>query len=378
MPLDLTNDELTTLLKQCPLIEADRVEIFNIETLSGGVLNQNLKIESSVGDFVFKIFNPVQLDPSAPATHREIYALQDYLAKSRFPIPPPLGFCENFKGHDILIMPFVEGKKPDINLRFLEQFGKMLANFHNHLIEYPGFKKVPNDVLIFLGEIGSSLWRSITKFQMGAEISYLATLFRYAFNTLKYPNLATLPHGINHGDLHLGNLIEDMEGQLVLLDLELCSDAPYLKDIANAICMLCFEERQGKSKFNTELALQLLNGYHTNRPLTPNEINLLPVFLKDRAWLERIGNHKLANEGKPAGSPFGEAEFKAIQKLISPLNWIPFAESLSTLITPPAHNEKVVPIHSPSLQMSSNRKHPLEPNPFNPLNPKFSRPQAKL
>ncbi|MFO1259399.1 MAG: phosphotransferase [Gammaproteobacteria bacterium] len=372
MPLRLTNDELMTLLKSCLNSQTEEIKIFNIETLSGGVLNQNLKLETNHGDFVIKIFSQVQLDPNAPATHQEIYSLQQHLANSHFPIPPPIGFHENFKGHDILIMPFVRGKTPDIHPEFLLRFGKMLADFHNQLAEYPRFKRAPNDVLIFLSELGNSLWRGITKFQIRAEISYSTNLFRYAFNTLKYPHLGALPHGINHGDLHLGNLLEDEEGRLVLLDLELCSDAPYLKDIANALCMFCFERNQGASEFNPEFALHLLSGYHLIRPLTKNEINLLPVFLKDRAWLERIGNHKLVNEGKPPGSPFAQAEFQAIQRLVSPEHWILFAQSVSTLVAPPPHHEQVNPIYPHLLvQMPGNSKPSLNSNPFSQPTPRL-------
>lgn len=327
MSLNLSCDDLLMILQQVDIPASDKLIINASEILSGGVLNQNMKVSTNAGTFVVKIFNATQLDPNATATHDEIYALHTYLSENTDYMPAPRGFLKQYQGYDIIVMDFIDGQTPLVNMQFMFDFGKTLANFHNHLSSRPDFKKKPNDILSFLTEVGSSLWRAVTKMQFRAEATYLGILFQYALSTLSYPNFNNLPSGINHGDIHLGNLLLDERDQLIILDLELGFVGPYLKDIANALCMLCFSNKHDPNAFNTELAQSFLSGYSFERPLLPLEINQLGIFLKDRAWLERIGNQKLINEGRAAGSPFTLAHFQAIHTLTAPAAWAEFSST---------------------------------------------------
>jgi Ser/Thr protein kinase RdoA (MazF antagonist) len=327
MPLNLSHDDLLIILQQVDIPPSDKIIINTSEILSGGVLNQNIKVSTNAGTFVVKIFNAAQLDPNATASHEEIYKLHAYLAENTRYMPAPRGFLKQYQGYDIFVMDFIEGQTPKIDMQFMFDFGKTLANFHNHLSMQPDFKKKPNDILSFLTEVGSSLWRAVTKMQFRAEATYLGILFQYALSTLRYPNFNNLPSGINHGDIHLGNLLLDQRDQLIILDLELGFVGPYLKDIANALCMLCFSNKHDPNAFNTELAQYFLSGYSFERPLLPLEINQLGIFLKDRAWLERAGNQKLINEGRAAGSPFTLAHFQAIHALTAPTAWAEFSRN---------------------------------------------------
>ncbi|MCS5709623.1 phosphotransferase [Candidatus Berkiella cookevillensis] len=293
--------------------------------LTGGVLNDVYKVETSAGSIIIKWYRDTQLDPSATATHEELFDLQKCLFEKKVSVPEPYAYLNNFRGNHVLVMEYIEGQSPtELNQKQAERIGALIANFHLATQKFPAFKTQPNDIKSFLSEIYQSICRGFSQRQPIRELSYLKTLFGYAFSTLWFEDNSKLPSGLRHADIHAGNILisEDIP---YLLDFELCLKGAFIDDIANAICMFCLGH---ETKMNEALLSALLTGYQSIRPITAQELDYLPTAFKNRIGLERVGNLKLNNLHMPNGSNFTEKSAKTLSHYISSGQWLNFRRKL--------------------------------------------------
>lgn len=321
----LTENDVIALFNQAKnqhaIFEADLIIKARPKRLTGGVLNDVYKVETSVGSIIIKWYRDTQLDPSATATHEELFYLQKCLFEKKVSVPEPYAYLNNFRGNHVLLMQYIEGQSPTkLNQKQAEQIGALIANFHQATQEFPAFKTQPNDIKSFLSEIYQSIRRSLSLRQPIREFSYLKALFGYAFSTLWFEDNSKLPSGLRHADIHAGNILMS-ENIPYLLDFELCVKGTFINDIANALCMFCLEE---ETKINETLLSALLTGYQSVRAITTQEFDYLPTAFQNRIGLERVGNLKLNNLHMPNGSNFTEKSAKTLSQYINNGQWLNF------------------------------------------------------
>ena len=104
----LTENDVIALFNQAKnqhaIFEADLIIKARPKRLTGGVLNDVYKVETSVGSIIIKWYRDTQLDPSATATHEELFYLQKCLFEKKVSVPEPYAYLNNFRGNHVLLM----------------------------------------------------------------------------------------------------------------------------------------------------------------------------------------------------------------------------------------------------------------------------------
>tara|TARA_R110002110_G_scaffold400317_2_gene616682 strand:+ start:36727 stop:37923 length:1197 start_codon:yes stop_codon:yes gene_type:complete len=307
------------------------------ELLVGGVLNDVYKVKVNNTEYVVKWMTGNNLDPSACGSNKELYDLQKHIAGLSEIVPKPYVFVGDFQGHDAIIMEYIGGIALGKDDMSAIRLGESISRFHEYAKDLPKFKTQPSDMRAVFSELKQWAKRLWQKGQVLKELEYLYTFFKYAFDTLFYPSDSKLPGGLIHGDLHENNILVCDESisldTIKLLDFDLVREDKYIKDIANAICMFCLPEIEGvqsssqRYQFDATFARNIIQGYQCTRTLSQAELDYLPVAILDRIRLEKVGNMKLRNEGKPPGSNFNAGRAKAMMKFLQD-EWTDFEDCL--------------------------------------------------
>lgn len=322
------------LIKDVPLTDVQ------VSSLSGGVLNDIFLVTCPEQRYVLKIFDPLRIDPQALATPKELFEVQQQLYAAGCAVPKPYAHIEN-EDLNITIMEFLENIQipHETSFALVQALGTSLAQFHLCLKDKTGFKKQPSDATALWGEIVEAGKRATQHCQHGREMTYLFHMSSYAYRVLlTYPSDQNLPKGMLHGDLHSANTLVNQQGKVFIIDNELMSYGPLIKDLAQAIVFYCIPEhvdgeRHYGYSFHTALCRALIQSYHALRPLTVEELDYLQVALQDRADLETLGNEKLANMKRPAGTPFNEERRMALMKVLEG-SWSNFIAEMKETLAP--------------------------------------------
>lgn len=87
-----------------------------------------------------------------------------------------------------------------------------------------------------------------------------------------------LPHCFVHGDIIDTNLMKNKKGKLFVIDFAVANYYPRIIELAVLLCDLFFDKNNPESFLsNFNLAL---NTYQRHLPLTPEEVKILPLFIK--------------------------------------------------------------------------------------------------
>lgn len=101
---------------------------------------------------------------------------------------------------------------------------------------------------------------------------------------------SSLPYGLIHGDLFRDNVLFEETELTGLLDYYSATMGPLLFDVAVTINDWCVTDDR---KLDPTRVTALLEGYNSIRPLTPQEHDLLPQYLRAAAlrfWISRLHN----------------------------------------------------------------------------------------
>lgn len=285
--------------------------------MTQGVLNQVYQLRLDLENFAVKWLNGKNLDPTACGSHQELYELHQHLYDNGVSVPQPFAYIKDIQGSPAILMKFIHGAPAEANSLNMLMLGRLIACFHDVTQDFPAFEKKPSDARAVLFEISQSFKRMWCQGNIRQELAYLWTFGKYAIGTVFYPSDDQLPGGFIHGDIHRDNVLKGNDDGLFLLDFDLVQEGKYIKDIANAICMFCLPETaEGQYQFDEQLALQIIKGYERVRELSDDEQQYLGVAILDRIGLEKVGNMKLRNEGKPPGTNFNAQRAIVMQQFL--------------------------------------------------------------
>ncbi|MDN3242039.1 phosphotransferase enzyme family protein [Glycomyces tritici] len=241
------------------------------EPLTGGEDNVNARVATDRGDVVVR-----EYVRSEPAKVRAELALVAHLAGSGFPTPAPFtaDSGERFAlvaGKPIAVFPFASGEVPPAMTPDLaEQSGALLARMHTDAAGWTDDRIPVTDRTCLLETAASSdvdltgadHWRAAVRDFLDRHAEDLALL-------------GEQPAGPLHHDLHRQNLLVEDGRVTAVLDFDELNHGPLILDLARALQYAALE--QPDRRLPAAVAEAALAGYRKIRPLTPTELQLLPL-----------------------------------------------------------------------------------------------------
>jgi homoserine kinase type II len=241
--------------------------------LPGGEDNINARIATDRGDVVVREYVRSGFDKV-----RAELALVEHLARGGFPTPVPFP-SENGEpavlvgGRPIAVFPFVPGAVPPaMTADLAEECGALLARMHVlaggwadariPVTDRRGFLRESVDADVALS--GARLWRLEVRSFLERNAAALALLEEQ-------------PRGPLHHDLHRRNLLVADGAVTAVLDFDELDHGPLIIDLARCFHYLAVEDPD--RRLPAALAEAVVRGYQRVRPLSPIELELLPLAL---------------------------------------------------------------------------------------------------
>jgi Ser/Thr protein kinase RdoA (MazF antagonist) len=219
---DLIADTIRTACTQCGLGSPQRLRVFE-----KGYEDLCLRIDTTDKAVVAKIFakhrNPEDIERivaiteavcSAGVTHPHIYVGNQ-------------GALVHSGGNKILLMDLIEGKS-------LEELGRLPtpSEFRQIIAQAAKIHQVPINprpiydswAIVNLAQTYAGVREFMTPQQQGHIDTVIHRLHRM--------NLQCLPACFTHGDMHLGNLLSDAQGEIWVIDFSVSNTYPRIHDLA--------------------------------------------------------------------------------------------------------------------------------------------------
>ncbi len=239
------------------------------EKLKQGYANENYKIVTNRGKFLFRIHRQ-QSPENVEKEHVLLAVLKKTGFPTAFPVPGKSGKTIFLtEQHPVSLYDFIEGTMPPLNQETVSQTATALALLHTVNPE-----NVPQKKNSLRPEKTENLVKQFPR--KGHPIQDLLHDFSRQWKKIKPFLYQELPKGIIHGDLFPDNTLFEKNKLKAILDFEeFCTDN-LLFDVAMTVNGFCFQNNTLKSK----LLDAFLKAYNQKRPLTPQEENLLPVYIR--------------------------------------------------------------------------------------------------
>ena len=161
-------------------------------------------------------------------TARQSASIMRYLEENGFPVPKMIltnsgeAFFETeIDGEKklIVLMDFIEGDEPELE-KCASEVGRLVGRFHQLMEEYPS-ELVYRDKEFFIGRYIEFLRKK--KYPRIKEYEELGERL--------WDKVKNLPQGNCHGDLHRGNLLQNADGKIYLVDFDTACCAPRMFDV---------------------------------------------------------------------------------------------------------------------------------------------------
>ena len=254
----------------------DLGELLVLEGICQGVENSNYLVVTARGRFILTIYEKRVAREDLPF----FLGLMDHLAARGVPCPVPIHgrdgrALRELAGKPAALVSFLEGRSPArIHPEHCRALGAALARLHLAGRDFPMHRD---------NALGRASWRPLFEScraradeverglegELDRELRDLARCWPQG-----------LPEGIIHADLFPDNVFFDDYRVSGLIDFYFACNDLFAYDLAICMNAWCFER---SSEFNITKARALLRGYRSERPLTPAEIEALPVLARGAA-----------------------------------------------------------------------------------------------
>jgi homoserine kinase type II len=248
------------------------LEIAEVEPLALGSVNSNFRLRTASGQVLFGRIYEEQGQVGASWEARLLRALSDNGVATAAPLPrvvgsddPELGVEAGpllHAGKPVAFYPWIAGESlcsARVQPHHCASLGRALARVH---LTSPSLGPIPEG-RFGLPELAARL--AMVRQQSpkhSAQVDEIAAqLQRYA--KLRDPQV---PGGVIHGDLFRDNVLWRGDDLCALLDFESACRGAFIYDIMVCILAWCFTDR-----FELERVASLVQGYESERPLSPVE-----------------------------------------------------------------------------------------------------------
>jgi homoserine kinase type II len=257
-----------------------------------GVENSNYLLRTGRGRFILTVYER-RVDPEDLPF---FLGLMEHLARGGVPCPQPVRDREGralraLCGKPAAVVSFLEGRWPRrITAERCGALGRALAELHlagrgfplarANALALPGWRALFEGCRARADEVAPGLGAEVA-----AELDHLAG---------RWP--AGLPRGVIHADLFPDNVFFEGDRVTGVIDFYFACEDLLAYDLAICLNAWCFEADD--LSFNITKAKALAEGYAARRPLSPAEVDALPVLARGAAlrflmtrlydWLHRV------------------------------------------------------------------------------------------
>ncbi len=236
-----------------------------------GVENSNYLVETKRDRYILTLYER-RVDP---ADLPFFLGLMRHLSANRIPCPLPVPgndgeILRELNGRPATIVTFLEGaspKRPTTDQCRL--LGSALADMHLAAASFKGRRA--NGLSV---QAWNSLWRQCEEHRGSITDSHRREIAAEVDDVIaNWPK--ALPQGIIHADLFPDNVFFQGDNLTGIIDFYFaCSDF-VAYDLAICMNAWCFESR---AEFNITKARAFTHAYHAKRPLSPDEMEALPIL----------------------------------------------------------------------------------------------------
>ena len=239
----------------------------NISTVSDGIANHSYFVKSGENEYVVKFL----IAQTTEGIENDI-AIQNHLTESGIRTPE---YIQNENGailfhcNDVnaVVSHRIDGVVPrNVNIKLARDFGQTLATFHRYVTRLPYIHN---------------------KGLMNPQVSGIQSAI---FDR-------SLPRGVIHGDLHLGNVLVDSHNRdriVAILDFEEAGENPWIVDLAVCIMGVC--SSTDENALDLDLIQAAIHGYESVRTLSGDEKASFPDAIRYSAetWIKWFGDNGYA------------------------------------------------------------------------------------
>ena len=207
-------------------------------------------------------------------------SIMRYLEGNEFPVPKTIltkggeaVFETEAKGSKNLIalMDYIEGDEPELE-KCAPEVGELVGIFHQLMEKYPE-KVAPKGKEFFIRR-----YLEFLREKNSPRFAEYEELGERLWDKVK-----DLPQGNCHGDLHRGNLLQNAEGQIFLVDFDTVCRAPSMFDVM-VMCDMTdyFNLKPEDITLTKEVYRKFLSGYSKYHGLSREEILSFPYWVAIR------------------------------------------------------------------------------------------------
>jgi Putative homoserine kinase type II (protein kinase fold) len=263
----------------------DEMTLQNVLTLNYGIESSSLEFlrEGGSQTYVVNGKNKYLLKVIGSAfsdTARQSVYIMRYLEGNEFPVPKTIltksgeAFFETEFGGEkrlLVLMEYIDGDEPEFE-KCASEVGELVGRFHQLMEKYPG-EVVMKGKGFFIGRYLEFLRKK--NYPRIAEYEELGERL--------WDKVKNLPQGTCHGDLHRGNLLQDMDGKIYLVDFDTVAKAPLMFDVM-VMCDMTnyFNLQQEDIKLTKEVYQKFFLGYSDYHKLSHEEILSFPYWVAIR------------------------------------------------------------------------------------------------
>ncbi len=213
-------------------------------------------------------------------TARQSVSIMRYLEGNGFPVPETILTKSGeavFEAEDdgekklIVLMGFIDGDEPELQ-KCASEVGGLVGRFHRLMENYPG-DAVTKGKEFFIGRYLGFLRKK--NYPRMPEYEILGERL--------WDKVKCLPQGLCHGDLHRGNLLQNSNGNIYLVDFDTVCYAPFMFDVM-VMCDMTdyFRLNQEDIILTKEVYRKFLSGYSAYHTLSRDEILSFPYWVAIR------------------------------------------------------------------------------------------------
>ncbi|MBO4749102.1 MAG: phosphotransferase [Lachnospiraceae bacterium] len=232
-------------------------------------------VVNSANKYLLKVIGSAFSDTASRSV-----SIMRYLEENGFPVPKTIRTksgeavletkAEGEKSL-IVLMEFVAGDEPELE-KCASKVGGLVGSFHQLMEEYPE-KPVSKGKEFFIGRYLEFLRKK--NYPRIAEYEELGERL--------WDKVKNLPQGKCHGDLHRGNLLQNSDGQIYLVDFDTVCRAPFMFDVM-VMCDMTdyFNLKPEDITLTKEVYRKFLSGYSEYHALSREEILSFPYWVAIR------------------------------------------------------------------------------------------------
>ena len=213
-------------------------------------------------------------------TARQSVSIMRYLEENGFPVPETIltkngeAIFETEGDSEkklIVLMQFIDGDEPELEKCAFE-VGELVGRFHQLMEKYPE-EVAPKGKEFFIGRYLEFLRKK--NYQRIVEYEELGDRL--------WDKVKNIPQGKCHGDLHRGNLLQNAEKQIFLVDFDTVCRAPFMFDVM-VMCDMTdyFNLKPEDIALTKEIYRKFLSGYSGYHALSREEILSFPYWVAIR------------------------------------------------------------------------------------------------